>query len=166
MSEWGFNPETIAAIGSIAVLATFIGIYLSTKENNKARNLGAVLKISDDFRNRWESKWENLIRVKVPQLNLKEREDSEIKRELLFMLNWLDWMGLLIKKELIDREMLFGSLAIPIKEILKETSTIIKKDITNPEKGEGYWANILYIAKQPEINIDISKEADMVSSRF
>ncbi|HJZ23952.1 MAG TPA: hypothetical protein VJ201_05835, partial [Candidatus Babeliales bacterium] len=52
MSEWGFNPETIAAIGSIAVLATFIGIYLSTKENNKARNLGAVLKISDDFRNR------------------------------------------------------------------------------------------------------------------
>ena len=164
MSEWGFNPETIAALGSIAVLITFVGIYLSQKESTKARNLQAILKISYDFSQRWESKWANLIRVKIPKLNLKEREDPEIKNELLFMLNWIDWMGLLIKKGLIDKEMLFGSLAIPIKEILKQTSLIIKNDITNPKKGEDYWANVIYIARQPEISIDISKEADMLTS--
>ena len=53
MEEWGFNPSTVSAIGSIAVLLVLVSIGLEFMQNRRARNLEAILTISTDIRNRW-----------------------------------------------------------------------------------------------------------------
>ncbi len=164
MEEWGWNPSTVSAIGSAAVLIAFAGLLAEMTQNRKARNLEAILTISADFRTRWEKGWGAILRDQVPNLSLEERQKGEVGRELAYMCNWLDWMGLLTRKKLIDKELLFGGLSSPIKEILRESAHQLQTDIE--EKGGDWWVNLLFIAEQPEINVDIAQEAERCKQRW
>lgn len=164
MDQWGLNPSTMSAIGSVGVLVAFVGLLVEIAQNRKARNLEAILSISADFRARWERGWGAILRDQVPQLNLSERDQGEVGRQLTYMLNWLDWMGLLTKKKLIDKELLFGSLSSVIKEILIESAHRIQADVE--ERGREWWENLLFIAEQPEINVDIAAEAQKLRQKW
>ena len=114
MEQWGFNPESVSAVGSAvsaaAVIVAVIGLVLAYRQERRARNLQAFLEISGDMRRRWENGWDVMLRETVPKLNLQERSSGEAGRQLRYMLNWLDWMGLIVKMNLIDKQLLFGSL--------------------------------------------------------
>ncbi len=170
MANWGLNPDSMSAIGSLvsagAVIIALIGLVIAYRQNRRARNLQAFLEISTDMRRRWEGGWQVILREKVPLMDLTKRHSGEVGRELTYMLNWLDWMGLIVKMNLIDKELLFGSLYSVVKEIIRESSHKIQCDIENPDRGERWWANILYLAKQPEINIDIKEEANKLRNKW
>ena len=159
MQDWGFNPSTLSAIGSVGVLIAFLGLVLGFMQNRRARNLQAVLHISDDMRRRWESGWQSILRDQVPNMNLEARHSGKVGRQLTYMMNWLDWMGLMVKKKWIDKDLLFGSLSSVIKQILIAYAYKIQNDIDDPEKGVDWWSNALFLAKQPEINVNIAEEA-------
>ena len=124
----------------------------------------ATIAVSTDFRNRWESKWERVIREIIPNLSLDERRGGEMGRELRYILNWLDWMGLMMKKKLIARDVILGTLRHTISEVLRETADIIQSEID--DKGTSWWQNVLYVAKLREVNIDISHEAKNLRQRW
>ena len=170
VEKWGFNPSTVGAIGTVVAAAGFvaglIGLVLTYKQNKRARNLDAFIAISIDMRRRWENEWASILREQVPRLNLKERHSGEVGLKLTYMLNWLDWMGLIVKMKLIDKELLFGSLYSVIKEILKASAHQLQSDIDDPERGRCWWGNLLYIAEQPEIAIDIAKEAESLRKKW
>ena len=69
MSEWGFNPGTVQAVGAIGVatglIATFAGIFLAERHNRRSRNLDAILVISMDMRGRWENGWSLYLETKL-----------------------------------------------------------------------------------------------------
>ena len=157
MEGWGLNPSTFSAIGSIAVFIALIGLVLGVINETKARNLQAILHISDNMRQRWETSWRAILRNQAPRLNLEDRHKGEVGLQLTYMLNWLDWMGLIMRKKWIVKDVLFGSLATPIQEILKVTAHQIQTDVD--AKGVNYWGNVLWVAKQGEIRIDMAKEA-------
>ena len=156
MDEWGFNPSTLSAIGSVSVLIAFIGLLFGNVQAKRARNLQAVLTISADFRERWETEWQSILNEKVPGMDLKARQEGEVGRQLTYMLNWLDWMGLMVRKRWIHKDLLFGSLAPVMANILRESADRIECDMQ--EKGEKWWDNALYMARHLEI--DLSKEAE------
>ena len=166
MEEWGFNPSTVSALGSIAVLIVLVTVGIEFIQNRRARNLEAILTLSTDMRKRWESEWEHLLREKIPSLSPEDRKKGEVGRELRYMLNWMDWIGLMVKMKLINKEILLGTLAFMIKEILKQAADIIQSDIEDPEKGAAWWANVLFMAKQQRIDIDITKEAEELRQKW
>ena len=139
MEQWGFNPESVSAVGSAvsaaAVIVAVIGLVLAYRQERRARNLQAFLEISGDMRRRWENGWDVMLRETVPKLNLQERSSGEAGRQLRYMLNWLDWMGLIVKMNLIDKQLLFGSLFSVVREIIRESAHIIQCDIENPERA-------------------------------
>ncbi len=66
MNEWGFNPSTLSAVGSLGVPLAIAGFLFEMRQNNKARNLEAIFHISDAMRQRWEHSWEllsNLVEI-------------------------------------------------------------------------------------------------------
>ncbi len=163
MEHWGFNPASVSAVGSAvsaaAVIVAVIGLVVAYRQERRSRNLQAFLEISGDMRRRWEKGWDVMLRETVPKLNLQERSSGEVGRELRYMLNWLDWMGLIVKMNLIDKQLLFGSLFSVVPVTIKKTAHIIQCDIENPERGERWWANVLFLAREPEIDIDVGVEA-------
>ena len=52
-----------------------------------------------------------------------------------------------------------GVLFSVVREIIRESAHIIQCDIENPERGEDWWGNVLFLARQPEVNIDVGIEA-------
>jgi len=166
MTYWGNNPHTLEAIGSVIFLIILSGVVIEFVQGRRARNLQAILAISADMRRRWEGGWEHLLRDKIPHLNLEERRSGDVGRDLRFILNWLDWIGLMVRKKYIDAEIVFGTLSSVVRETLRESADIIQSDIDNPDKGRDWWANVLFVAQHPQIDVNIAEEADSLRQRW
>ena len=166
MQGWGFNPGTFAVIGSmgtfVAIFITFVGIALQIKENTRARNLGVMLEIYADFTKRWESGWQSVL-TKVSSLNLEQRPVGEVGHQLTNILNWLDWMGQMVKRKLVDIEV-FEGLQPPIQHILRESAHRILKD--TQEEGENYWGGVWFMAEHPRFKISITEEAGKLIQKW
>ena len=166
MQGWGFNPSTFAAIGSmgtfVAIFITLVGIALQIRENTRARNLGAILEIYADFIKRWESGWQSVL-TKVSSLNLEQRHAGEVGRQFIYILNWLDWMGRMVKRKWVDIEV-FESLRPRIQDILRESAHIILKD--TKEEGKNYWGGLWFMAEHPKITISITEEAEKLIQKW
>ena len=96
-------------------------------------------------------------------MDLEARQQGEVGQQLTNMLNWLnwlDWMGVMVKNKWIHKELVFGTLYSIVREILLVTAHQIQTDIDNLDRGKRWWANALYMAEQPEINVDIAAEAE------
>ena len=166
MDEWGLNPGSVAAAGTVvaafALLLAIFGAYASNRQSRRERTLQAFVVLSLDIRKRWEKEWRKFLREDVPIMSLKQRESSEVDSKLDDILNWLDWMGLVIRMELIDPKLLLGTLRPMIVDILRESAFKIQKDIDDPNKGPEWWANVLHVASLPEISVNIEEEAKRV----
>ena len=168
-SEWGLNPESISAMGTVfAALAlgvAIFGAFRSITRSRKERSLQAFLVLSIDMRKRWEKEWRQFLREDLPRMDFEEKESPDVISKLEYMLNWLSWIGLIIKMDLIDRQLIFGTLRHVILDILHASCWKIQQDISNPEKGQDWWEHIVEIASAPEISFDIEHEANQIEQR-
>ena len=166
VSEWGFNPESISAAGTmiaaVALAVAIFGAFKSIQRARKERSLQAFLVLSIDMRKRWESGWRKLLREDLPNMTFEERESPDVILKLEYMLNWLSWIGLIIKMDLVDRQLIFGTLRHVILDILHPSCWKIQQDLSNPEKGQDWWEHIVEIASAPEISFDIEHEANRI----
>lgn len=156
VAEWGFNPDTVSALGTavaaLSLIIAIIGAWMSNRHSRKERNLQAFVVLSMDIRQRWESDWGKFLREDLPRMNAEERQSPEVLTKLDYMLNWLDWMGLILKMGLIEKELLLGTLRPMIGDILRETADKIRFDKAN--RDELWWANVEYIAGLVDISLD------------
>lgn len=167
MDSWGLNPSTFQAVGSVAVFIAITGLVLQVMRDRKARNMEAGLRIYFDLRQKWESgykrwenDWEHILRGTVPFLDLKERHTGEVGRELTNILNWISWMGFMIRKGWIERKLILWGFRSIIQETLRESAYKIKTDMADPSKAPDYWADVLWVAKQREIKVCIAEAAE------
>jgi hypothetical protein len=126
--------------------------------------MDASLQIFFDFRGRWEDKWGDVLRRDAPNLNLEERHAGVVGQELTYMLNWLNWMGVLIKNNWFGRDVVVHTLGPVVVEILKVSAHKLQMDID--EQGEGWWGGVEYMAKLKGIEVDISDEADKLRNHW
>jgi len=163
------DPIYLNALGSLltalTVIISAIAAYFAYRASRRSRNLTAFFELSKDFRDRWEGGWEQILRERAPALSAADRRSGEVGRQLRFMLNWVDWVSTLVRKDLIDRDLIFSSLGAAIKEMIIVSADLIENDEQDPAKGPKWWANIRYMAVLPEIDVDIAKEAEKLRVR-
>ena len=73
---------------------------------------------------------EGILRNDDQNLNLEERHAGVVGQELTYMLNWLNWMGILIKNKWFGRDVVADTLGPVVVEIIKvsaHTSRLILK---------------------------------------
>ena len=164
MESWGFNPATLSAFGSIGLIVAMIAVFLGWLQNRRARNMDASLQRFFDFRDRWEAKWGDVLQRDVPNLDLEERHTGEVGRELTYMLNWLNWMGVLIENKWFGRDVVVATLGPVVKEIPKVSAHKLQPDIEEHE--EGWWGGVEYMAGLKGIEVDISDEAEKLRKHW
>jgi len=109
------------------------------------------------MRRRWEGGWGDILRNQAPRMSPTDRHKGELGRQLTYMLNWVEWMGVMIRMNWINRDVVLLTLRDVVKEMLEVNAVLLNKE--TKERGEVYWANALYMASLPEIGIDIPLEA-------
>jgi hypothetical protein len=127
-------------------------LYLARKEAKASRDLQIALNLSESFRARWEGGWSDaLYKVKETQKTSGSRDVPVEYRDRLFqMLNWIDWLGVLIRtRSLSEKEIIFGSIGPQFVEIIDISRPLIEPDIQ--EHGSKYWAGLLTVAQAKDV---------------
>lgn len=89
----------------------------------------------------------------TPNLDLVSRHQGKTGQKITYILNWIEWMEVALRRNWMDRRVLFGTLASPMKSILVIASHQIQTDIDDPRKGRAWWGNALYIADLPDVDM-------------
>jgi hypothetical protein len=89
---------------------------------------------------------------------LRTSGSNEVPKEyndhLYKMLNWIDWLGILIThKSLSEQRIIFDSIRPQLVEIIQLSREIIKGDMKR--HGEDYWAGLRTVADA--LKVDLNK---------
>jgi hypothetical protein len=137
-----FVAQTI----SLAFIA--LSIYVARKEANASRQLQIMLDLSASFRARWEASWAKTVRtiVETQETSKDNVVPAQYEDELRFMLNWIDWVGILKRTGLLTQyDVVFGGIGPAMSSIIKLGRPIVEKDIS--AKGKNYWSGLLDVAE-------------------
>ena len=80
------------------------------------------------------------------------------------MLNWLNWMGILIKNKWFGRDVVVDTLGPVVVEIIKVSAHKLQTDID--ERGKAWWNGVVYMADLKGIKVVISDEADKLREQW
>ena len=67
-----------------------------------------------------------------------------VGQELTYMLNWLNWMEVLIENKWFGRNVVVATLGPVVKETLKVSAHKLQPD--KEEHGKGWWGGVEYMA--------------------
>src|SRR6188474_1851042 len=131
-------------------------IYLARKEAKASRDLQIALTLSESFRERWEGGWSDTL-YELKQL-LRTSGSNEVPKEyndhLYKMLNWIDWLGILINhKSLSEQRIIFDSIRPQLVEIIQLSRELIRSDMER--HGQDYWAGLKTVADA--LDVDLNK---------
>lgn len=137
----------------VQAFGIFLALIALTREVRRARtdrDLQVILNLSSSFRRRWEDKWEDLCRPQLKKDISIEQYAFDNEKEIRHMLNWVDWLGTYIKTNLLsNHEVIFGSIGIPITEIIDIGRPLIEKDIE--KYGKEHWSSLYVVARMLKI---------------
>jgi hypothetical protein len=141
--------EIIALIVQMVSLPIAVwSIYWARKEAKNSRDLQIALELSESFRSRWESNWRTTLKEVEEAQSKYHGADVPTKHqvELINMLNWIDWVGTLIKnKSLSNQKVLLGTLSPQFTRIIKAGRSMLEEDIR--KEGRDYWGGVLVIVE-------------------
>lgn len=127
-------------------------LYMTRREAKASRDLQIALSLSESFRSRWEGGWSDaLYELKQAQEATNTNDVPEKDRDPLYqMLNWIDWLGVLIRtKSLSEKEIIFGSIGPQFLQIINTSRPFIETEIQ--KKGPRYWSGLLIVAKALDV---------------
>jgi hypothetical protein len=121
-------------------------------DNQASRDLEMILSFSQSFREHWETHWEDIL-LKLDQktsehpLEYHERcMMSDDERELVRMLNWIDWVGTAIRTRMLtNTNVLLNSIGPTLKYILAIGRPIVEAEVSI--HGCDYWGSLLHVGR-------------------
>ncbi|MFZ0063682.1 MAG: hypothetical protein WAL47_16740 [Pyrinomonadaceae bacterium] len=132
-----------------------ISLFMARKEAKASRDLQIALTLSESFRSRWEGGWSDIMFELKEVLKTSDSDEVPVKyRDHLYkMMNWIDWLGILIKtKSLSEKKIIFDSIRPQLVDIIKVSRPLIRKD--TQLNDEDYWAGLRTVAAGLNIKLE------------
>lgn len=147
--------EIIALIVQVVGFPVAIwALCVSKNASTRSRDLQVALALSENFRAKWEAEWRDALDTiaKSQACSRSYIVPAEFERSLWQMLNWLDWVGVLVETRHLSKfRVLSGSLAPQFIQILSAGRLLIAEDVSN--QGKGHWQGVLIIAARLKLDI-------------
>ena len=129
-----------------------ITIIMARREARKGRDLQISLQLIEHFGKSWEQKWRSLLNDKLT--------GNDKEEETLNFLNWVNWLGMLIRKKYVhDEKLILEDLGHPLKKGLIMFQRKIEIDLSDRNKGLRYWGGVLVVANKLSIEIKPRSES-------
>lgn len=146
-------PEVVSIVASLsealAVIIAAVALVAGQREARASRDLEIFLNLSESFRARWEGGWsETLTAIGADHDNPHVFEVPAAHRtELVNMLNWVDWLGTIIKTGGLSNDaVIFGSIGVAIRRIVNAGRPLVEQQ--SREFGPDYWASLFVVARR------------------
>lgn len=90
-------------VGVFGVPIALIGIWMETRRAGKARDAAIIVQVAESVHHRWEARWDATLADIEARQAAGEPISQAQKKELEYMLNWVHWIGVLMKSGLLAR---------------------------------------------------------------
>ncbi len=131
----------------LGIPLVILGLFFSVRTASRSRDLQTALILSADFRTRWEGEWKNPMLILAAGGTLNEEQADSFAG----FLNWLDWLGYLLKADLLtNKEVILGTIRPTICDALKYASAKIEQDKIKYD-DVNYWGGLEYLRTQISI---------------
>jgi len=129
------------------VLATVIGfpltIYSIIKANMNTRrsiDVQIITSLSIYFNEKWNDEWGPLMDNGDP---LSELTSDAQRRSFYSLLNWIDWVGTLIRRGAFsDPTLMFETIGINMRHAI-----LLSNDVLN-DQGQNFWPGVFEVARR------------------
>lgn len=113
---------------------TALTIWFNGRHANRSRDVAIVSNFVNRFHDKWSSDW----RAIVEGSGIRDQLD---KNKLYDMLNWIDWLGILIQRDVFSDPSLFlNSIEPTLRKAIGLTKDELDKD------GKNCWPGVFTIA--------------------
>ena len=135
--------EQVATLVSlIGVPIALIGLWLSARQSANARDLQVILEMAEAFRKRWEHSWRDTLNA-LEDIPEDERIDldREMRSDLYNLLNWIDWLGVIVKTRMLNNpDAILSTVGPQIRRAIELARPIISRH--EKEHGADYWGGL------------------------
>jgi hypothetical protein len=124
-------------------------LYWARREAKASRDLQIALNVWDSFQKHWEGGWSNAFYAvqEAQQLSGSSEIPTEHRDTFFQMLNWIDWLGTLIRTEsLSETEIIFGSIGPQFADMIDMGEPLLEPYFQ--KYGRPYWKGLLRVAKE------------------
>ena len=142
---------------AVAVIIAVWTLASNRKDAKASRDLEVALNLSESFRTRWEGGWAECLEAVGADHRIGRPGElpPEHAKQLRHMLNWVDWLGTMLKNRcLANEQVIFDSIQIPIRRIINAGQPVVEQDVQ--EYGLDYWSSLLVVANR--LNIEWVRE--------
>ena len=134
-----------AILEVLTAFVTIIGLPLAVysiiangRNAQRSLDLQIVSNFANRFQDRWASEWRAIVDKNVP---LSQIQDHAEKSKFYDMLNWMDWLGILIeKKAFSDPSLMLKSIDSTVRKIIYLARDELNKD------GKVEWPGLFIVA--------------------
>lgn len=141
--------ETLGLIVQlVGVPLALIGLWLSARSSARSQDLQVILNFVDSFREKWENGWADLLdRIEDQQEGEQIFGSDENRKELTYMLNWIDWVGNLSRSGFLKQEeVILTSINHALRRAIVAGEPIIDEGMKT--HGPEYWAGLIFVKKR------------------
>ena len=124
-------------------------LYWARKEAKASRDLQIALNVWDSFQQHWEGGWSNAFYAvqEAQQASGSTEIPTEHRDAFYQMLNWIDWLGTLIRTgSLSETEIIFGSIGPQFADMIDLGEPLLEPYFQ--KYGRPYWKGLLRVAKE------------------
>lgn len=129
----------------VGLLLVAAGLVVSSRRDTEARDTAIVINVGLDYRQRWESGAREVVG------RLERRGDAAASPDdhaaLVAMLNWVDWLGVLIKHRALRKPgLVLDTIGPSMARILELGYPAI--DTETARHGGDYWAGVVEVGER------------------
>ena len=144
MEQIGIVADVVTIIGFPLAL---LGLWLAARRAAKDRSLAVTLSLIDSFRSGWERSWGGLLRRLEAQGGLSETTSAEDRRELFYILNWIDWLGCFIADgSLRNPQLIFDALGPHLQRAIAIGEAELKQG--EAQHGTKHWRGVRHVQRK------------------
>lgn len=129
----------LAAISAIGFPLTIYSIIISNRNTQRSIDVQIVTSLAIEFHRMWDSEW----RALVSELQQSKQGESVPNARAYSLLNWIDWLGVLIARGAFKNvPLVMDTIGPSLLEAVSVTRHILN------EQGAREWAGVFEIAQR------------------
>jgi hypothetical protein len=114
-------------------------IFASGRNNQRTMDVQVVATVSMYFHQKWDAEW----RAIMADGGKRALESEPDKHKLLSLLNWIDWVGVLIRRHAFkNTSLIFDTIGGNLTQAI-----VTSRDVLN-EQGKGTWPGVFEVARR------------------
>lgn len=124
-----------------------LGIWLSMRNSARSQDIQVMLNFVDSFREKWEGGWSDLLDDLEVSSSESTKISAEHEKQLRYLLNWIDWVGMLSKQHILKNEkVILASLAPSLCRAIRISKPLLDSD--RKRHGDSYWSGVDFVVER------------------